>query len=56
MNDEKREQVRKQRRPPKPRLTTDDIMMQLIWLELVGTDVEDLHESIGLFRKAFGCG
>ncbi len=56
MNDVKREQTSKKRKPPGTYLRAIDIQLHLIWLALVGTDVEDLHESIGLFRKAFGCG
>lgn len=54
MNNVKRQRVSKKRKPPGTYLRAIDIQLQLIWLELVGTEVEDLHESIGLFRKAFG--
>ena len=53
MNDVKRNQVSKKRRPPMSYLRAIDIMMQLIWLEIIDTEVEDLHEAIIIFRKAF---
>lgn len=53
MNDEKREQVNRKRRPPGPKLTAEDIEMQLIWLEMFGTPIDKLHASIEIFRESF---
>lgn len=53
MNDEKREQVSKKRKSPGTYLRAIDIQLQLIWLEIFGTPVDKLHESIEIFRETF---